>query len=374
MRILQFGDNHFEESSPRWSECLRVHGRVVEEVRRLQPDLILDGGDLVTKRTTTAERNAVASFLAECAEVAPLVITGGNHDPDEEWNFILPKLGTKHPIHVVTDARVIDVAGASIACVAWPTRAGPIDDGAAREDLRATLTHLGLELATRKGPRLALGHFDCDGAVAGTGQPLIGGSVRVSLADLGRLNAQIVFMSHIHKPQEWMFGDVPLLYAGSLFRTDWGETEAKSFVLAEVDAEGVRWERIDTGARAMVDGTAVWDNDAPGWDWETEPLGLVDVAQADVRFSYTVPAEHLAVARREAASLEARLLAAGAATVKIDAQAEATTRARAPEVAEARTIPAQMEALWKATNNVPEEPMKTLLLEAMNELLEPRAA
>jgi hypothetical protein len=62
---------------------------------------------------------------------------------------------------------------------------------------------------------------------------------------------------------------------------------------------------------------------------------------------YLVDADKREAARRAAAELRADLLARGAVSVRVEEQVEATTRARAPEVAEARTLPEQLRAFWE---------------------------
>lgn len=358
--IMHTGDLHYDEFSPRWDETLMVQSRVALRVRERRPNLVTIGGDIYERRSTPRERLAVAGWLQAIAEVCPIVITKGNHDLELDL-ALLSDLQTRHPIHVVEDARVIEVAGAIIACIAWPTRAGAIDDGMAREQLRDVLRGLSVELADGVGsPRLALGHFDLDGARTGAGQPVIGGSVRVSLGDLGLLGAQAVLLSHIHAPQDFLFCETPVIYAGSPVAHDYGESEQKSVVWLEVDGDRVSFTREPTGARPMFLGEADWDPDGPGWTWldGSPPLTMLsaeDLNGADVRFRYHVRAEHMAVARVAAKELCERLRGMGAARVTPDPVPEASVRARdgAMAVVTARTLEEKMEATWAARNDVP---------------------
>lgn len=376
MLILHTGDLHYDEHSPRWDETLRVHAGIAQRVRERKPQLICIPGDVFERRSTPRERAAVADWLQELAATCPVLLVRGNHDAPEDL-AIMAKLDAPHPIVVVEDARVVEIAGAAVACVAWPTRAGAIDDGLAREQLRDVLRGLSVDLADRGSgkPRLAIGHFDLDGAKSGTGQPIIGGSLRVSLADLGLLGAQAVLMSHIHAAQDFEWCGAPIIYAGSPVAHDYGEIETKSIVWLEVDGEHVSFAREPTGARPMILGEAAWDTEGPGWVWalETPALSCMEesvIAGADVRFRFHVRADLQAVARAEAQGLRDRLLAMGAARVALDPVVEATGRARdgAMAVVSARTLAEKLEAVWTARGDVPEPQVADRLKSKLHQL------
>lgn len=369
IRILATGDTHIEEGS-RFEECKRVLRWFVSEVERAKPDLVLHPGDVYDKASTPAEREFAAEFFQALARVCPVVLVKGNHDAPRDLQ-ILAQLEAAHEIQVVEDARVVRVRGVAVAAMAWPSRAGQIDDGVAREAVRATLSGLGAELCAHDGPKVLLGHFDVSGATTGAGQPLIGGSLTVSLADLALAGADAIVMGHIHQAQDWLVGETPAAYCGSPYRTDFGEMEPKSVLSVGFEFGRAAIERMPTPARPMVDVEAHWHSEL-GAFLELDPHAPPP-AGADVRFRYTVDADRRAIAGKAAAEIKAAWLAegAGCATVKLEPEVLATTRARegTPAVAQARTLAEKLPLFWTSRKDVP-DPIRASRLLSRLALLE----
>lgn len=363
MKIIASGDHHFDMHS-RWSECQRIHDWIADLVETERPDLFASGGDLYERASTPTERAAVAAWLTRIAAVCPVVIAKGNHDRDLDLT-LLAQLATVHPIIVEERAAVHYVAGFAIATVAWPSRSSLLAmagdaagaDETAHAALRAVLLGLGAEMRDHQGPRVLLGHFMIDGSVTSTGQPLIGHAMNVGLADLGVVGADITIAAHIHAPQAWEFDTRPILYTGSPFRTSFGETEAKSVVVAEWDEAGVMtWRRVETPAAPMLHVTG-----------EVRELGGVlrlvsedypedaEVQGAEVRVRYRVDADQRELGRREATEVAAALTEAGAVHVQVEEVVIPTTRARAPEVAAAPGLADKLRAYWDARGTTPNE-------------------
>ncbi len=59
---------------------------------------------------------------------------------------------------------------------------------------------------------------------------------------------------------------------------------------------------------------------------------------------------------------------AGAGLVKLEAVVRATTRARVPELAQAKKLPDKLLALWKARNDLPDEARQNRLFEKVEQL------
>lgn len=368
MRVIASGDLHWDEHR-RWAECVRVHGWLVELVRERRPDLFLCPGDVYERASTPKERAGVADFFTAIAEVCPVIVIKGNHDKHLDCQ-LLSRLRSTHPIYVEESASVQFVAGAAIACVAWPERAtllawaaarGLLVEVAERQALQALLRGLGERLAAHDGPRILAGHFMVDGSETSHGQPLIGHALNVGLSDLGLVGADITLMSHIHKGQEWIWNGAPIVYCGSPYRTAYGELEPKSVVVAEFGQDGrlASWERVLTPCAGMVLIDEEWASDGreSGWlrthgpDLDLPPWN--GVAGAEVRFRYIVDAEHREAARAAAEQARADLLRLGAVDVKLEAQVRAVSTARAPEVAYAITLVEKLRAMWAARGETP---------------------
>lgn len=369
MKILSTGDDHFDKRSPRWDENLGVHEWFADLVEKEKPDLVSDGGDFWERGSTPEERLAVAQHVRRILRVCPFFGTRGNHDVDRDV-AILAHLQGSYPVYMVEDAQVIDLPGIAIAGMAWPLVGNTMDDGLAREQLRDVMRLLGRAMEARSGVvKLGVGHWDISGAKVGeAGQPLIGKALTVGTADLGLLGTQLVVASHIHKPQDMFHGEVPILYAGSKIRHDFGEREEKSVLLIEGDHTKLTYTRIPTPARDMIALEADWDADRLAWVWMSTPAEAETLARADVRFRYHVAPEHRVAATAEADRMRARILDAGAASIKLDPVTKVTTRARIPEVATKKTVGDQMGALWDARGDVFNDDERAELLSGLEEL------
>lgn len=363
--IMATGDDHFR-TGPRFSECGRVHTWIAGEVAERRPDLFLLTGDLYHADSTPDERSAAADFLTAVASVCPVVLVRGNHDRRRDLR-ILARLATKHPVTVEEGAAVHHVAGVAVAAVAWPDRASiaamlgravPAEttDAAARAMMIETFTRLGDELAQHQGPRLLMGHFMLGGACTEAGQPIRGAELALRLEDFAHTRAHAVIMGHVHAGQAWSLpGGEPVIYAGSPLRHDYGEPGPKSILTMTLDDTGVvAWSRIPTPARPMhlLRGT---------YDRGTLTMNVPDdVAGADVRLRYDVPDAHRVAAAMAAQELRARLLAQGAADVKVDPVPDVVVRVRSPEVAAETTREGQLRARW-ALRGVPEDRQARLM-------------
>ncbi len=380
-RLMASGDLHWDEHS-RFDECRRVNAAIAAEVTRERPDAFLIPGDIYERASTPRERFFVAEWLTAIAETCHVVIAKGNHDRHQDLE-ILGRLRTKHPIFVEERAGVHLVGGAAIGAVAWPDTASlaamvgrPLAtqalDDIAREALRNVLRGIGAELAAHDGPRILLGHFMVDGSVTSAGQPLIGQELNVGLADLALAQAGIVIAGHIHKPQEWMFGETPIVYAGSPYRQTYGEIEQKSVVLAEFDgARLASWSRIPTPARAMllVQGAWIPPQNGAGGELTLDDAGQEllagagdgSVTDAEIRIRYDVDADQQAAARPAAQLVRETLLKSGAADVKLEPVRREVVRAKAPAVAKATSLAEKIVALWESMGTPPPDRKARLL-------------
>lgn len=382
MKIIASGDHHFDEHR-KLAECVRIHAWIADLVRREQPDVFCSGGDIYERASTPAEREAVAEWLTAVAEVCPIVIAKGNHDRplDAYW---LRRLRTRHPVIVEERAAVHVIAGAAIATVAWPSRSalatmaggdGAGTEAAARDALAAVLRGLGSELAAHDGPRVLLGHFMIDGSKTSTGQELLGAEMNVSLADLALAGADVVLASHIHLAQSWEIDGRPVLMCGSPLRQNFGEMEEKSVVLLEWEARDlVRVERVPTPATPMVHVDATWTRDVSVDGGAVCEGALVlaggepVVSGAEVRLRVHVSADHREAARRAAQEVADHYRERGAISVKVEEQVIASTRARTPEVAAAKTLADKLAALWESRNDVPDPVRRDALVRKLGEL------
>lgn len=379
MKVMASGDHHVALGS-RWSECVRVHDWIVEQVHRHQPDLFVSGGDVYDRASTPREREFAAEHFARIGNVCPVAIVKGNHDANLDLK-ILGELRSKHPIVVEEGVSVRTFGGVAVALMAWPDRARLAAyagtehgveglDQDARAALQAVMRGLGQQLAKHRGPKVAVGHWQVDGCMTSTGQPLVGHGMSIGLADLALLGADFLVMSHIHMPQEFCINGAPAVYCGSPYRTSFGEEEAKSIVLAEFDERGLKaWQRIETPATPMQLFELTFNPETGnffGRDGQRLER-MVGVAGAEVRFRYHVDAEHRDAARAAAEEWDAWLLRS-AADVKVEECVRPKSTARAPEVALAKGLAPKLTAYWQARGTMPEPARAERLLSMAGEL------
>lgn len=380
-RILALGDSHFGVRA-RAQQCAAAHETIAEIVRDRRPDLVVHSGDVFDALSRPDDRKLVADWITRVAETCPVVIAkgGGVHDRVDDA-AIMSRLRTKHPVIVEQRAGVHDIAGVRVAALAWPetawlaaateTSGGTLDE-LAREQIRHLLRGLGAQLEGH-APSLFLSHLLVDGSRVSNGQELVGLALNVGLSDLALARADAYVLGHVHLAQRWDVDGAPAFYTGSPFAKNWGETDQKSVVLLEWHAEAGRWgrfaiERISTGAPPLVHLEAAWDGSElvlaeppqdPDADTWTEPPGLTG---AEVRLRYSFPGDVREQAARAAAELADVLRdRRGAASVALEPIVEVVTRARAPEVAAARTLADQLVAYWRSVEFDPAERRSSLL-------------
>lgn len=372
-RIAIIADSHWDQDS-RFAECERIHNWIARDMAERGVDLCLHAGDVFERKSTPKERLAVAAWLWSVAEHRPVVMVRGNHDAVGDL-ALMGKLQTRHPIIVEEAAGVHVVAGVAIGCLAWPRRSEILaraESHAGAEDaagvaLRNVIRGLGLEMAAHEGPRVLLAHAMVTGSVTSTGQPLTGCDMELGLTDLSLANAQLVALGHIHMGQAWETTDgAPVVYPGSPRRSNFGELEAKGYLIVEFDDEGpiragdVKVTRVETPATPMIHVTgAMADDECPETGADIRVLMLDEapegLAGAEVRFRYQVPADERERARILAAGWKSTFEFDGAVSVQVEEVVIPTTRARAPEVAAAIGLPEKLAALWENRGTTPAE-------------------
>lgn len=357
--VLALGDSHFDHES-RWDECLRVHDAIAEDVERDPPDVVIHTGDVFERETTPEERRAVADWLRRVAECAPVVLVRGNHDPLGDL-ALFTKLRTKHPIHVFERPGVVKIGDLGIACLPWPERAELLCALGARagseeqkragtEALRAILLDLRRELADLGADATVLAaHAMVRAATTSAGQPLVGLHFELGAEDLAFVESDLVLLGHVHKAQQWAAGGIDVVYTGSPRRTEYGETEEKGYLRAFLRAEGpTTWRRVPTPCAQMVLVEADWEPTYKTFEVGTKMPAVDDATGAEIRFRYSVDAADKAAAKAAAAELKASWLAQGAADVQIEPVLRTNVRARAPEIAAAKTLEDKLDLYWLA--------------------------
>lgn len=374
MIIACVADSHFDESS-RFEECVRLHDWIATDLERRRPDLICHAGDVFEKKSTPAERLAVARWLRRCSDIAPVLVVRGNHDVLGDLP-IFARLKGKHPVHVEEAASIHVINGVAVAAMAWPRKAEmlawrcPNTEETAADALRGVLRGLGAGLAQHEGPRLLLAHAMVRASRTSTGQPLCGCDFELGLEDLALADADAYLLGHIHMGQDWTIGSAPCFYPGSPRRTAYGELEPKGYALVHCERAGsLTWERVETPATTMLQFEYDWTDGMfcrEGVRLHEEERG--DVWGAECRFRYRVASDQREAARAAAAEVKAEWIEAGALAVKVEEEVIAVSRARLPEVARLRSLREKLEALWRHRGAEPDAVRRARLLAKVESL------
>ncbi|MGL4808981.1 MAG: metallophosphoesterase family protein [Giesbergeria sp.] len=375
MKVAIIADSHWEEAK-RFEECKRLHAWIAEDAKRRGVDLVLHSGDLFEKQSNPRERLAAFSWVQAMAEIAPFVIVRGNHDAVDDLQA-LALLDSYHPIFVVEKYAVVEVAGALVACVAWPRKASLLaatgaeshgeGEELAAEALRNLFLGIGQELrdAEPGTPTMLLMHAMVRDSVTSTGQPLVGCELEVGLDDLALVGAGAYFLGHVHKGQSWNIAGAWCGYPGSPRRKDFGELEPKGYVVATFEGGVcVDVEFVEVPATPMVHVDDEWAADPdrggePGWLAGAHGLPA-SCAGCELRFRYRVANDQRVPARAAAEKWRAEWLAEGAISVQLEEVVHIEQRTRADAIAADATLEEKVAAYWKAKGFEPGERLSML--------------
>jgi exonuclease SbcD len=349
VKVAIVADTHADETRG-LDDHDRIMAWTVDDAAERGCELMLHAGDVWERRSTPRERRSVADWTQYAASRCPLVVVAGNHDDplDIEW---LGRLRSDRGIQSVVAPHVVRAAGLAIAALPWPRKGGVLGasesrdqaDAVARQGLGSILAGMGA-----CSPDILLAHVMLRGSRTSVSQPpLVGQDLELGLDDLGRANAGLYALGHIHLHQTWEIDGAPVAYPGSPRRCNYGETETKGYIVAERGPDGTwRLEHVPTPTAPMVHVDVEY---VPGTGYT---LGAVEQG-SDVRVRYSVAAEHREAARAAAEAYRDRLLAAGAARVTLEARTVVQRTARAPQVARANTVAEQLGAYWTASDGPP---------------------
>lgn len=313
-------------------------------------------GDVWHAKPSEDDLEAVAEFFQRIAERAPLIALLGNHGA-AGYSLLMRRLKARYAITVVDGPQVLAVPLAtgstlSLAAIPYPQKGVLVAQGVAPGDIKPTAEQaldiicmdLAAQLQQASGQKMLIGHATITGAIASSGQPMgIEHEVTITAAMLARFGAIPKVFGHIHKPQA-LHGAI---YAGSTSATDYGETEAKRYLVVEFDDDNGRIvsHPLDTPKLFHVEA----DLSRAGLIWlvtkgpdgpQEEPPPSWDGCDLRVRVRYPLREREQLV--EQLGSIKARF--AGARRIEVEPIAVPDRALRAPEVVEAKTIDEKLRA------------------------------
>jgi DNA repair exonuclease SbcCD nuclease subunit len=223
MKALQFSDLHLVEKHAETG--IRALDFIKAKARALKPDLLINTGDTFhTKNLLYATRLTLfGEFLEEMSAVAPIINLVGNHDWATEYSV--------HALHGFEGMKNVKIVDSAL-------RLGDIGFMAyCRDQARFQ------EMLKVVGPvKRLFGHFDMNGFNLGSGW-----EEKASWSDPASFQAfQQVFSGHYHLAQAAKVGKTEIIYCGSPYTHDFGESDQEKRILY-IDLTTGKYESIDTG-------------------------------------------------------------------------------------------------------------------------------
>lgn len=276
MQILQIGDIHAREQDlPEVMKCLET---VYQTASLEKPGIIINTGDTFDNRNIRLDSETarqVFRFFSRLSEIAPVAILIGTPSHDglsakildhgsfghgmivsdrpEQLSLIEGDLYTIDDLPQGDDSAEIE---AIISMVPQPTKQfwqSDSDIKTTDEEISNALTGLfagfGAQAEEFDCPHILAFHGSIRGATISTGQVMIGRDIEISKEQIGLANADLVCCGHIHKMQ---YIEPNIYYQGSLWRTDFGEMEAKGFLVHDLLPEGRESHFVETPTRKLM--------------------------------------------------------------------------------------------------------------------------
>jgi exonuclease SbcD len=249
--------------------CLEYLTRIAST---MQPDLIVISGDIYESRQIRQEsRGARLAIVAirELADLAPVAIVLGTPSHDGNAPLLLTAINERYPVWIADqpESTTIYREEKPIAYVSalpaftkqyFQTSSNIEDaDKEVTKALTALFAKFGADYqrhvikarhAEKKQPfipHILLGHWQTIGAYIHPDQPISGLEIEIPRTHIELAKAAIACLGHLHAAQKV---EPNIWYPGSLFPTDFGETEKKGFWVHDLELVdyGHHWEVVNS--------------------------------------------------------------------------------------------------------------------------------
>jgi len=255
MKCLHCADLHIREKDiEEIDKCLQA---ILITAQHEKPDLAVIAGDVFDNRDVKVDsKSAILAigFVSALADICPVAIVLGTPSHDGSAPKIMQYVRGKYDVIVAThpvQTRLIDgyfydreagdgseIVEALITLIPQPTKQYfqtlsdvKTSDQEIGQAMSGLFMGFGAQASEYKCPHILLYHGGISGAKVSTGQILTGQEIEVSIDQLNMARADLNLCGHIHMSQQ--IGD-RTFYAGSPYRTNWGEMEPKGFYVHEV--------------------------------------------------------------------------------------------------------------------------------------------
>ena len=259
MKILHLADIHARDKDiVEIERCLHY---IVAIAYKEKPDLIINAGDTFDSQHIKADSQAaklIFRIFKDLADIAPMAVLIGTPFHDGQTAEILRYIKSKYPVWVSTrpeqlylaegdlntDPSELDApAQAPVEAVISMCPAPTKQFFNTQSDIKGSDAEIAVEMskifagfasqasAYDCAHHILVGHWNTTGSLISETQTLTGVDIEISRDQMALANSDLVCLGHIHKPQKL---EPNIFYSGSIYRTNWGETEDKGFYIYEI--------------------------------------------------------------------------------------------------------------------------------------------
>lgn len=290
LRFLHTADWHADSDPKKQAKLEASLKQIVEYCKEVKVNAIIHAGD-VWERSQKYQFNSgvpiVLRYLHELAKLVDFIfITKGNNSHDEPGSISLlhqiePNIyAYEYPVCLIVKGKEVenilaiedvsyevidDNVEYIVSLMPYPTKASlisedSIDNNNAEfiEKFEQIFEHIGEITKSYTCPKLLGFHGNVVGSRLSSGQTLVSQDIMVAPSTLIKAQHDYYALGHIHLRQElnpWM------VYSGSIYNKNWGETEQKSFEEICFDEDGhIECDRVLLStARPMIKLEAEFD-------------------------------------------------------------------------------------------------------------------
>ncbi|HRR04929.1 MAG TPA: metallophosphoesterase [Bacteroidales bacterium] len=281
IKFIHTADIHADGNPESYRKLESSLKEMLEFVKDRNIDFILISGDVWDKQQTFNGKSGVTLIIEYLTKLSELVknifiVKGNNHHDNEGSISLLHQLrkniyAYEKPAMLAVDSlnSVYDLLNGEnppedpqhiVTLIPYPTKAGLIDKlpqtniDVTNVDVADIISELFRAIGFIREqyehtPHILSFHGTITGSKLSNGQPAIGQELKFSSEQLELAKANYYALGHIHLRQEIIPN---MLYSGSLYNCNWGETEKKSFELVTIENGVTIHEPVYLNAKPMV--------------------------------------------------------------------------------------------------------------------------
>ncbi len=320
IRIVHTADWHADSDPVKLQKLISSLDELEEFVKNNKVNILLIAGDIWEKKQTFSQKSGVPLILDKlrclCLYVDRIYIIKGNNAHDEVGSVELineidsDKIFATEDLDVIgidlfqntqnideynllENANVPEKLSLIVSMVPYPTKSNfvsndSIDNNNADfiQKFEEIFELIGDVTTPYSCPKVLMFHGNVVGSRLSSGQSLVSQDIMVAPRTLQKANADYYALGHIHLRQEVAPN---MVYSGSMYNKNWGETEPKSFEVIEFDDSGMKTEQVYfQNANPMVTLFAEFKNGEFSFQDSLETIDTAKQPNSEVRLKYSV--------------------------------------------------------------------------------------